>query len=94
MRTNTQPFNMYQYVEPRWSKKEHKLARKTMTQLAEKYNVTGRGRCAPEGVELYTNGKGKDIRLFCNALREWNPIFMETDFKFTDGVPVAKSSKV
>ncbi len=84
---------MYQYVEPRWSKKEHKLARKTVTQLAEKYNVTGRGRCAPEGLNCTLTAGAKDIRLFCDALREWNPIFKETDFKFTDGVPIAKKFK-
>jgi predicted sulfurtransferase len=31
-------------------------------------------------------GKAADIRAFCRALRQWNPIFEETDFKISDGV--------
>ena len=41
---------MYQYVEPMWTKKEHKLARKTVIELAAKHHITGRGRCAREGL--------------------------------------------
>ena len=84
---------MYQYVEPVWTKKEHKRAIKRIIELGEKYNITGRGRVAPEGVNFTLSGKPGDIRSFCYALREWNPIFNETDFKLTDFIPKKKLFK-
>ena len=84
---------MYQYVEPMWTKKEHKLARKTVIELAAKHHITGRGRCAREGLNCTLTGQAQNIRDFCNALRKWNPIFLQTDFKFTDGVPIGKQFK-
>jgi len=84
---------MYQYVEPVWTKKEHKKALKRVIELGSELNITGRGRVAPEGVNFTLSGMPSDIRSFCYKLREWNPIFNETDFKLTDGVPKNKLFK-
>jgi len=77
----------YQYIEPLWTKKEHKTAIKKIISLGEEFSITGRGRVAPEGVNCTLSGKPEDVRSFCYGLRSWNPVFNETDFKLTDFVP-------
>ena len=77
---------MYQYVEPPWTKKEHGKSLKRVISLAEKYNITGRGRCAAEGLNCTLTGDADDVQAFCQSLREWKPeIFNKTDFKLTHG---------
>lgn len=83
----------YQYAEPAWTKKEHKGAIKKIIELGEKYNITGRGRVAPEGVNCTLSGSPQNIRSFCYGLRDWNPMFNETDFKLTDNIPLNKLFK-
>ncbi len=84
----------YQYVEdPVWTKAEHKTALKKVIELGNKFRITGRGRVAQEGLNCTLTGKPNDIRSFCYALREWNDIFNETDFKITDGVAMDKLFK-
>ena len=48
---------------------------------------------APEGLNCTLTGKPNDIRSFCYALREWDDVFSETDFKITDGLPLDKLFK-
>jgi predicted sulfurtransferase len=74
----------YQYKEPSWTAKEHKQVLKDVIKLAEK--LTGRGRIAPEGLNCTLSGSPDDVRDFCLALRKYNPLFLNTDFKITDGV--------
>mmetsp|Transcript_20447 Transcript_20447/g.50824 ORF Transcript_20447/g.50824 Transcript_20447/m.50824 type:complete len:554 (-) Transcript_20447:199-1860(-) len=76
----------YQYKEPAWTSKEHKAALNKVTEFAKTYSVTGRGRCAPEGLNCTLTASANDIRAFCYALRDWDPSFNETDFKLEDGV--------
>jgi len=77
----------YQYVEdPIWTKAQHKAALKKVIEIGTKYNITGRGRVAREGLNCTLTGNPNDIRSFCYGLREWQEIFNETDFKITDGV--------
>eukprot|EP00980_Cylindrotheca_fusiformis_P022655 scaffold9542_cov92-Cylindrotheca_fusiformis.AAC.2 len=83
----------YQYAEPAWSKKDHKKAIKKIIELGEKFQITGRGRVAPEGVNCTLSGTPMAIRSFCYRLREWNSLFNETDFKLTDFVPKDKIFK-
>ena len=40
----------YQYVEPAWTKKQHKAAMNFVVKLAAEHGVCGRGRCAAEGL--------------------------------------------
>jgi len=77
----------YQYKEPAWKTKEHKAALNKVTELATCFRVTGRGRCAPEGLNCTLTASANDLRAFCYALREWDPDFNKTDFKLEDGVP-------
>jgi predicted sulfurtransferase len=77
----------YQYVEPQWSRREHKEALKYIINLGKSCQVTGRGRCAAEGLNCTLTGPPTAIRAFCNGLRAWRPaLFDETDFKITDGL--------
>jgi predicted sulfurtransferase len=76
----------YQYVEPMWTKTQHKKARSFVIGLGAKLNVTGRGRCAAEGLNCTLTGSPEAVRKFCKGLRAWNPLFEETDFKLTDGL--------
>lgn len=84
---------MYQYVEPVWTKKQHKQAIKKIIELGESLKITGRGRVAPEGVNCTLSGQPEAIRKFCYGLREWNPVFNETDFKLTDFISKKKLFK-
>ena len=77
----------YQYKEPAWTKKQHKHAITKITEFAREHNITGRGRCAPEGLNATLTATAFDLRNFCNALREWNALFNDTDFKLSDGEP-------
>ena len=77
----------YQYKEPEWDTAGHKKAIKKVIEIAEKHAITGRGRVAKEGLNCTLSGNPKDVRDFCYALREWDPVFNNTDFKITDGVP-------
>ena len=82
---------MYQYKEPAWTPKEHKAALVKVIALANTHGVTGRGRCAPEGLNCTLTSSAEGLRGFCYALRAWDPMFNETDFKLTDGLE--KSSR-
>lgn len=76
----------YQYKEPAWKSKDHKAALNKVTEFAKTHNVTGRGRCAPEGLNCTLTASANDIRAFCYELRDWDPSFNDTDFKLEDGV--------
>jgi len=79
----------YQYKEPVWDSKAHKKALKMVIELATKHEISGRGRVAPEGVNCTLSGSPAGVRAFCYAMRAWDPLFDNTDFKITDGVPHA-----
>jgi len=83
----------YQYMQPLWSEAEHRKALKTVIGLAQSRGIKGRGRCAREGLNCSLTGPAKELRAFCQGLRDWNSVFDETDFKFTDGIPVKQGFK-
>jgi predicted sulfurtransferase len=97
----------YQYKEPVWTSREFQKALKLFLSLGRKYEITGRGRIAPEGVNCtLTAPTSKLIRLFCQSLRDdWNigcldgnesndtKLFHDTDFKISDGLPQSQKFK-
>jgi predicted sulfurtransferase len=84
----------YQYKEPVWTEKEHKSMIKKVIGLGEKCQIQGRGRVAPEGVNITASSTNpQSMRAFCEGLRAMDPVFFETDFKLTDGVPPEKLFK-
>ena len=50
----------YQYKEPSWTTREHKAALNKVQQLAKQYAITGRGRCAPEGLNCTLTASAND----------------------------------
>lgn len=83
----------YQYIEPAWTEKEHKVALNYVIKLAKQHKINGRGRCAPEGLNCTLTGAAANLRAFCQGLRDWNKAFEQTDFKITDGVYFGKRFK-
>jgi predicted sulfurtransferase len=79
----------YQYIEPAWTRKQHKHAITKITEFAREHQITGRGRCAPEGLNCTLTASAHNMRNFCYALRKWNPVFEGTDFKLSDGEPTS-----
>ena len=61
----------YQYKEPNWTSKQFSQAIKLFLAIGRKYNITGRGRIAQEGVNCtLTASSATGIRQFCQALRD------------------------
>jgi predicted sulfurtransferase len=83
----------YQYVEPPWTPAQHRHALRFVQELGRQHGVTGRGRCAMEGLNCTCTGPAEGLRAFCQGLRDWNKLFMECDFKFTDGLDAKKKFK-
>lgn len=83
----------YQYKEPEWTVQEHKTVIKDVIKLGEECGITGRGRIAPEGLNCTLSGTPQGIRNFCLGLRRMDRLFMQTDFKLTDGIPKDKLFK-
>jgi predicted sulfurtransferase len=83
----------YQYQEPIWTAKQHKQVLKDVIALGQKHNITGRGRVAPEGLNCTLSGNPNNVRAFCQGLRDYDKLFLKTDFKLTDGVPLSKLFK-
>lgn len=83
----------YQYIEPMWSKAEHKKALSNVIRIATESNVTGRGRCAKEGLNCTLTGSPAGVRQFCTRLRSWDSAFVGTDFKITDGLDTTQQFK-
>ena len=84
----------YQYVEPFWTKMEHTKAIKKVIEIGTRYDITGRGRIAQEGLNCTLTGTSTNIRTFCYELRNWLPtIFNQTDFKITDNIHTSKIFK-
>ena len=63
----------YQYKEPEWTEKEHKVMMKRVIALGEKCEIQGRGRVAPEGLNCTLSGAPRNIRAFCEGLRKMDP---------------------
>ncbi|KAH8094057.1 hypothetical protein JL720_4046 [Aureococcus anophagefferens] len=77
----------YAYREPAWTDAEHKKALAEVLAIGARHKITGRGRCAPEGLNCTLTGRGGDVRKFCASLRAWDgALFGPADFKVTDGL--------
>ncbi|KAH8050341.1 hypothetical protein JL721_11425 [Aureococcus anophagefferens] len=62
----------YAYREPAWTDAEHKKALAEVLAIGARHKITGRGRCAPEGLNCTLTGRGGDVRKFCASLRAWD----------------------
>jgi predicted sulfurtransferase len=81
----------YVYVEPEWSAAEFEDAQKWAFENASLLGITGRLRVAREGFNGTMTGSFKNMRKWCNALRDWKPlVFENVQFKLTDGLPTGQ----
>ena len=84
----------YAYREPAWTDAEHRKALAEVLAIGARHSITGRGRCAPEGLNCTLTGRGGDVRQFCAALRNWDgDLFGPADFKVTDGLEESQRFK-
>jgi hypothetical protein len=84
---NTTLLLFYQYVEPAWSASKYTAAKQDLAGIALKAGVTGRMRVAREGLNCTLTGTAQAILQFCSRLRQWDPIFLNTEFKLTHDLP-------
>ena len=54
----------YAYREPAWTDAEHRKALAEVLAIGAKHKITGRGRCAPEGLNCTLTGRGGDCLLY------------------------------
>jgi len=77
----------YAYAEPSWTEAAHKRVLARVIALGAEHGITGRGRCAAEGLNCTLTGAGPSVRRFCAALRQFDgTTFDAVDFKITDGL--------
>lgn len=77
----------YQYVEPVWGISRYERAKKELGDIARTAGLTGRMRVAREGLNCTLTGPAPSIAQFCHGLREWDPVFRQTEFKLTHDLP-------
>lgn len=92
----------YQYVEPPWDEAQYQTAKQFVSNIGQKYNITGRIRCAREGLNCTLTGSRHNMQLWMDALRKFDggrstmdPLtgkktvteFANTEFKLTHNLP-------
>jgi len=77
----------YQYIEPLLSPGEHKKLLAHIETRGNFHKLGGRMRCAREGLNCTLTGDFEAVRAWAQDLRDYNPVFKQTEFKFTDNLP-------
>lgn len=95
----------YQYVEPPWDEDQYQIAKQFVSNQGHKYNITGRIRCAREGLNCTLTGSRSDMQHWIEALRKFDggrstidphtekatvTEFANTEFKLTHNLPVGQ----
>lgn len=62
----------YQYVEPPWTELQFRKAYEFVQSRGELYRLTGRMRVAREGLNCTLTGSYRDVRDWCNDLRQFD----------------------
>lgn len=79
----------YTYVEPVWDEGTYDFMLKTLQELGDRLNLTGRMRVAKEGLNCTLTGSHDAIVEYCTTLRKLRPKeFDKTEFKLTDDLPM------
>ena len=92
----------YQYVEPPWDEAQYQTAKQFVSSIGQIYNITGRIRCAREGLNCTLTGSRHNMQLWIDDLRKFDggrstvdPLtgkktvteFANTEFKLTHNLP-------
>jgi rhodanese-related sulfurtransferase len=81
----------YTYVEPVWDEATYNFMLKTLQEVGERLQLTGRMRVAKEGVNCTLTGTQEAIVEYCTMLRKLRPKeFENTEFKLTHDLPLAQ----
>jgi predicted sulfurtransferase len=83
----------YQYVQPLWSDSRRQEAVDMVTAVGLKMNLGGRVRIAREGFNATVSGTYDTVREFAKELGKFDKHFLETDFKYIDGLLPDKAFK-
>jgi predicted sulfurtransferase len=60
---------------------------------AMELNIGGRLRISREGINATITGEKENVQQFCTKLQEFDPHFLETDFKYIDNMPLDRAFK-
>ena len=81
----------YTYVEPVWDESTYNFMLKTLQEVGDQLQLTGRMRVAKEGLNCTLTGSHDDIVQYCTTLRKLRPKdFQNTEFKLTYDLPLAQ----
>jgi len=81
----------YQYIEPVWDDDTYDKILRDLKKLGTSLELTGRMRCAKEGLNCSLTGAHSSILEYTRALRQLRPNdFGETEFKLTTDLPLAQ----
>ena len=95
----------YQYVEPPWDEAQYRIAKQFVSNHGEKYHITGRIRCAREGLNCTLTGSRRNMHRWIEALRKFDggrstidpqtgkatgTEFANTEFKLTHNLPIGQ----
>ena len=62
----------YQYVEPPWDETQYQIAKQFVSNHGQQFNITGRIRCAKEGLNCTLTGSRSDMKHWIDALRKFD----------------------
>ena len=81
----------YQYIEPEWDDETYEKILRNLKQIGSNLELTGRMRCAKEGLNCTLTGTHEAILDYTKALQQLRPNdFRETEFKLTTDLPLAQ----
>ena len=81
----------YQYIEPEWDDETYEKILRNLRKLGTSLELTGRMRCAKEGLNCTLTGDDESILEYTKALRQLRPNdFKNTEFKLTTDLPLAQ----
>jgi predicted sulfurtransferase len=81
----------YQYIEPEWDNETYEKILRSLKKVGASLELTGRMRCAREGLNCTLTGTHESILEYTKALRQLRPNdFRNTEFKLTTDLPLAQ----
>ncbi|OEU19500.1 hypothetical protein FRACYDRAFT_260018 [Fragilariopsis cylindrus CCMP1102] len=84
----------YQYIEPEWDETTYEQILYSLEKIGKSLQLTGRMRCAKEGLNCTLTGPHSSIIEYCNSLQQLRPNdFIHTEFKLTTNLPIGQKFK-
>mmetsp|Transcript_14756 Transcript_14756/g.37120 ORF Transcript_14756/g.37120 Transcript_14756/m.37120 type:complete len:721 (+) Transcript_14756:153-2315(+) len=81
----------YQYIEPEWDDETYEKIIRDLKKIGTSLELTGRMRCAKEGLNCTLTGTHQSILEYTKSLQQLRPNdFKNTEFKLTTDLPLAQ----